>query len=135
MTNVSKIILFDGVCNLCNGAIQFILKRDQQDVFKFAPLSSTIGKKLLAERNIDPQTIDSIILIEPNIAYYAKSDAILEISKSLSGYKTLATIAEFLPKGLRDAIYDFTARNRYSWFGKKTQCMIPTPETKSKFLL
>ncbi|OWW25880.1 thiol-disulfide oxidoreductase [Zobellia sp. OII3] len=132
--NSKQIILFDGVCNLCNGAVQFVIKRDTLDVFRYAPLQSELGKKLIAERNIDSDSIDSIILIDPGVAYYIKSDAALEIGKQLRGYKTLSSILLWIPRSLRDIVYDFIARNRYKWYGKKEHCMVPTPELRAKFL-
>lgn len=129
-----KIILFDGVCNLCNNSVQFVIKRDVNDVFQFAALQSETGKRLLTERNIDTQEIDSIILIEPNIAYYTKSTAALEIGKHLKGLKAISSILLWLPEPLRNIVYDFIARNRYKWYGKKDNCMIPSEELKSKFI-
>ncbi len=134
MENSKKVILFDGVCNLCNGAIQFIIKRDTADVFRYAPLQSTIGQKLISERNIDSSNIDSIILIEPGVAFYVKSDAALEIGKQLKGYGVISSVLQWIPGSIRDIVYDFIARNRYKWYGKKEECMIPTPELKAKFL-
>lgn len=128
-----KIILFDGVCNLCNGAITFIIKRDKKDVFRYSPLQSTIGKQLAAKHYIDLDSVDSIILISDNKAV-AKSTAALRIAKHLSGGWPLMVVFLVLPAFLRDWVYDFIARNRYKWFGKKDACMIPTPELKSKFL-
>jgi predicted DCC family thiol-disulfide oxidoreductase YuxK len=129
-----KIVLFDGVCNLCDGAVQRIIKHDKKDVFRFASLQSEIGKKLVAERGLDPEEIDSIILIEPGVAYYRKSTAALEISRDLSGGYAFLKNFLFIPEVFRDGIYDLIASNRYNWFGKKEQCMIPTPELKAKFL-
>lgn len=129
-----KIVLFDGVCNLCNSAITLIIKNDKNDIFRFAPLQSTTGKQLAAAHMIDLDTIDSILLIDPNIAYYHKSTAALKIAKHLSGGYPLLAIFLILPKALRDVVYDFIARNRYRWFGKKESCMIPTPELKALFL-
>ncbi|SDS35138.1 Predicted thiol-disulfide oxidoreductase YuxK, DCC family [Maribacter dokdonensis] len=129
-----KIILFDGVCNLCNNSVQFVIKRDVNDVFQFAALQSETGKKLLTERNIDTQEVDSIILIEPNVAYYTKSTAALEIGKHLKGFKAISSILLWLPEALRNIVYDFIARNRYKWYGKKDNCMIPSEELKSKFI-
>ncbi|MCM4156793.1 thiol-disulfide oxidoreductase DCC family protein [Gramella sp. AN32] len=129
-----KIVLFDGVCNLCNSAIQTIIKHDKNDIFRFASLQSEFGKKMLEERNLDPEELDSIVLIEPGVAYYKKSTAALEISRDLSGgYKSLKNLL-FLPEGIRDGVYDFVAKNRYKWYGKKDQCMIPSPELKAKFI-
>ncbi len=129
-----KIVLFDGVCNLCNNAIQRIIKHDKKDIFRFASLQSELGKKLVEERGLDPNEIDSIILIEPGIAYYRKSTAALEISRDLSGGYSLLKNFLFIPEVFRDRVYDLIASNRYKWFGKKDQCMIPTPELKAKFL-
>ena len=129
-----KIILFDGVCNLCNGAVQFIIKRDGGDRFRFAALQSELGQELCRARHIDTTQIDSIILIDPGIAYYVKSDAALEIARELRGYGWMPLMLGWIPRGVRDAVYDLVARNRYRWFGKKDQCMIPTPELQKKFL-
>ncbi len=129
-----KIILFDGVCNLCNGAINFIIKRDKHKMFVYASLQSEIGQKLIAERNINTQEIDSILLIDPGIAYYHKSTAALQIAKHLRGGYPLLSAFLILPKFLRDWVYDIIARNRYKWFGKKDSCMIPTPELKALFI-
>jgi predicted DCC family thiol-disulfide oxidoreductase YuxK len=132
--STKKIILFDGVCNLCNGAVQFIIKRDHNDMFRFGALQSESGRKLLAERNIDTEDIDSIILIEPNVAYYTKSTAALEIGESLKGLRTLSSILLWLPESFRDIVYDIVAKNRYKWYGKKDSCIIPSEELKNKFI-
>ncbi|HSP12311.1 MAG TPA: thiol-disulfide oxidoreductase DCC family protein [Salegentibacter sp.] len=129
-----KIVLFDGVCNLCNGAVTYIIKHDKKDVFRFASLQSEIGRQLVSERGMDPNDLDTIVLIEPGVAYYRKSTAALEISKDLSGGASFLQHFWFIPESLRDGIYNFVANNRYKWYGKKDQCMIPTPELKSKFL-
>ena len=134
MNSNKKIILFDGVCNLCNSSVQFAIKRDENDIFRYAAIQSETGKKLLDERNIDTNEIDSIILIEPNIAYYTKSTAALEIGKDLKGLGTISSILLWLPESLRNIVYDFIAANRYKWYGKKEACMIPTEELKSKFI-
>lgn len=129
-----QIVLFDGVCNLCHGAIQFIIKRDPKNRFVFASLDSEIGQKLLAERGIDRNEVDSIVLIIPDDAYFIKSDAALEISKSLSGIYPALRYLSFLPQGFRDFIYDRIANNRYRIFGKKEECPLPTPSQRDKFL-
>jgi predicted DCC family thiol-disulfide oxidoreductase YuxK len=134
MEEQKKIILFDGVCNLCNSSVQFVIKRDKNDIFRFAALQSAVGQKLAKERGINTSEVDSIILIEPQIAYYTKSDAALMIAKSLSGGWSLLGIFMGLPKGLRDTVYDWVARNRYQWYGRKESCMIPTEAEKGKFL-
>ena len=134
MENSKQIILFDGVCNLCNNAVQFVIKRDKKDVFRYAALQSEVGQQLTKERGIDTSTIDSIILIDPGTAYYTKSTAALEIGKELKGYRTISSILLGIPSKLRDIVYDFVAKNRYKWYGRKDQCMVPTPELQSKFL-
>ncbi|MDT0607658.1 thiol-disulfide oxidoreductase DCC family protein [Croceitalea rosinachiae] len=134
MEDGKKIILFDGVCNLCNSSIQFVIKHDTDDVFRYAALQSEVGRELILERGIDTTQIDSIILIDPGVAYYTKSDAALEIGKDLKGYRTLSNFFKVFPVGLRNLIYDFVARNRYKWYGKQDACMIPTPELQAKFL-
>lgn len=134
MEENKKIILFDGVCNLCNGAIQFIIKRDKKDNFRYAPLQSAIGRKFLQERNIDTSEIDSIILIEPGVAYYTKASAALKIGQNFGGVWSLVQVFEWIPESISNFFYDIIAKNRYKWFGKKEACMIPTPELKAKFL-
>ena len=128
-----KIILFDGVCNLCNGAINFIIKHDPKGVFKFASLQGETGQKLLAQHNIDPQETDSIVLID-NDQVSVKSSAALRIAKNLNqGYPLLFGFM-IIPTFIRNGVYDFIAANRYKWFGKKESCMLPTPELRSRFL-
>ncbi|GAK98138.1 hypothetical protein JCM19294_771 [Nonlabens tegetincola] len=128
-----KIILFDGVCNLCNGAVVFIIKRDKKDVFRFAALQSEIGEKLLRKHQIDPEKTDSIILVDDNNAF-AKAGAALRIAQKLSGLWPALAILRIVPRFISNAVYDWIASNRYQWFGKKESCMIPTPELKAKFL-
>lgn len=129
-----KIILFDGVCNLCNGAIQFIIKHDKNDMFRYAPLQSEIGEQLITERASDTSKVDSIVLIEPGVAYFTKSDAALRIAQGFGGLWKAMVIFTWIPRGLRDAIYDLIAKNRYKWFGRKDACMIPTADLQAKFL-
>jgi predicted DCC family thiol-disulfide oxidoreductase YuxK len=129
-----KIILFDGVCNLCNGAVQWIIRRDGRDIFRFASLQSEFGQELTRSRQIDTDRVDSIILIDPGVAYYIKSDAALEIARDLKGYRIFPALLGWIPKGARDAVYDLVARNRYRIFGKRQQCMVPTADLKDKFL-
>jgi len=130
----TKIILFDGVCNLCNSAINFIIERDKKKQFRFTSLQGDLGKQLLEERKIDPLKIDSIILIDPNLAYYHKSSAALEIAKGLSGAYPLMSIFLIIPTPIRDWVYDYIAKNRYKWFGKKETCRIATLEEQEFFL-
>jgi predicted DCC family thiol-disulfide oxidoreductase YuxK len=129
-----KIILFDGICNLCNSSVQFIIKHDKRDIFRFVSLQSELGIQILKHIGIQNQNIDSIILYEPGIAYYYKSSAVLQIAKGLKGLFRTLIILDLIPNGFRNIIYDFIARNRYKWYGKQESCMIPTEELKAKFL-
>lgn len=129
-----KIILFDGVCNLCDKAVQYVIKHDTKDIFRFVALQSDLGQQIIKHIGIDTKHIDSIILFEPGIAYYYKSAAAIEIAKELGGIFTMAMFFRLLPQFLRDRIYDHIARNRYKWHGRKDKCMIPSPEIKAKFL-
>ena len=128
-----SIILFDGVCNLCNGAVNFVIKRDPGNVFKFAPLQEKQGALLLKTHAIDIQKLDSIVLIE-NENVYTKSSAALRIARKMSNLWPLFFVLLIIPSFIRDGVYDFIAKNRYKWFGKKEQCMIPTPGLREKFL-
>ncbi|MFP9098480.1 thiol-disulfide oxidoreductase DCC family protein [Flavobacterium sp. RHBU_24] len=129
-----KIILFDGVCNLCDSTVQFLIKHDRKDVFRFVAIQSEIGQEIIRHIGVDTSKTDSIILYEPGVAYYYKAEAALNIAIALGGIYSLMGIFKVLPKGLNNAVYDYIARNRYKWYGKKDACMIPTPELKAKFL-
>lgn len=129
-----KIILFDGVCNLCNQTVLRIIKLDKKDVFRFTSLQSETGKEIINYLKIDTSKVDSIILFEPNQAYYLKSTAALKIFGNFGGIWEVSKFLLFFPSFIRDFVYDIIAKNRYKWFGKKNQCMIPTPELLSKFL-
>jgi len=129
-----KIIFFDGICNLCNGAVQFIIKHDKKDIFRFVALQSDLGKEICNYMGVDQTKIDSIILYNPGVAYYYKSSAIIEIGNDLGGIYNLLSVFKILPEKLRNFIYDYIAKNRYKWYGKKESCMIPTPQLRAKFL-
>lgn len=127
------VILFDGVCNLCNGFIQFIIKRDPEAKFRFAALQSDFAKDELQKRNINPNVINTVIFLDQNLTY-TQSTAALEIAKKLGkGWQLLYPLI-LLPTSFRDFVYKLVAKNRYKWFGQKDSCMIPTPELKSRFL-
>ncbi len=128
-----KIILFDGVCNLCNDAITFVIKRDPHDHFRYAPLQGETGAHFIKKYNIDTTKVDSIILIDQDNVYI-KATAALKIACHLSGAYPLMRIFFIIPSFVRNWAYDYIAKNRYKWYGKKEACMIPTPELKAKFL-
>ena len=129
-----KIILFDGLCNLCATSVQFIIKRDKKDIFRFVSLQSDLGQELLQQLPISTQKIDSIILYESDKAYYYKSEAVFEIVKSIGGVFYCLLIFKWLPTAVTNTIYDYIAKNRYRWWGKKESCLVPSQELQSKFL-
>lgn len=129
----SVVVLFDGVCNLCNSSVQFLIKRDTNRIFKFASLQSEYGQRQLTKFGLPPDGFYSVVVIA-NDKIYQQSDAILVALKNLRGVWGLFYFFKVLPRFLRDAIYSFVARNRYRFFGKKDQCMIPTPELRDRFL-
>jgi len=127
------IIFFDGVCNLCNSSVNFIIKRDKRNKFKFAVFQSDIGKELLIKHNYYSKNFDTLVLLKDN-TIHTKSTAALLISKELNSFWKLFYIFIIIPKFLRDFIYLYISRNRYKWFGKKDSCMLPSSEIKSRFL-
>lgn len=129
----NSILLFDGVCNLCNSAVQFVIKRDKKKKFLYTSLQSKTGQKLLLKYGLNLSDFDSFILIE-NEKYFTKSTAALKVAKGLGGIWSMLYIFIIIPKFSRNAIYDFIARNRYKWFGKRDECMLPSPEFKDRFL-
>ena len=135
MINVENksIILFDGVCNLCNCSVQFIIKRDKRKRFLFTSLQSDAGQDILLQFRLKKSNLNSIILLE-NGKVYQKSTAILKIFKHLPNFWKISYIFIVIPIFIRDFIYDFIANNRYKWFGKREVCMIPTKELQMRFL-
>ncbi len=129
-----KIILFDGICNLCNDSVLKVIKNDKKNTFLFTALQSNSGKEIINQLKIDISKIDSIILYEPNISYDIKSTAALKIMNDFGGLWQLTRLFWIFPESFRNLVYDYIARNRYKWFGKKDSCMIPTLELKAKFL-
>jgi len=129
-----KIILFDGVCNLCNSSINYVIDHDKQDVFRFVSLQSDLGKIIQEHLSIKNTSLDTIILYIPNETYYIKSTAALKIITAFPGAWKLMHVFTIIPSGIRDLVYNYIAKNRYNWYGKQDSCRIPTIELKSKFL-
>jgi predicted DCC family thiol-disulfide oxidoreductase YuxK len=129
----NPIILFDGVCNLCNGSVQFVIKRDPEGLFRFAALQSSQGQELMRQHNLDTSGLYSIIVVSGD-KVWQRSRAALEIVRHLSGLWPLLYAFIIVPPFIRDWVYDRIAANRYKWFGKKEECMIPTPELRARFL-
>ena len=128
-----SIILFDGVCNLCNGAVKFVIKRDNRNHFLFASLQSDEGKQIVEEHNFPDNKMKSFFLVE-NGKVYDRSTAALRVARRLTGLWPLLYGFIIVPGFIRDGVYNWIAKNRYQWFGKKDECMVPTPELKAKFL-
>lgn len=127
------IILFDGVCNLCNNAVDFVIRRDKYDRFKFGALQDKATRSILREYKINQNYMDSIILIRGDHVFY-KSKAALEIARNLGSLWPALYVFSIVPAFIRDPVYDWIAGNRYRWFGKKETCRIPTSIEKQKFL-
>lgn len=128
MTNEKPILLFDGVCNLCNGTVNFIVKKDSKKQFRFVALQWATGKKIVDRFNLSAN-VDSVILVFKSRAF-TESDAVIEIARLLPYPWKLALCIQIIPKRWRDRLYQWIAKNRYRWFGKKEHCRIPTPEEK-----
>ena len=129
-----SLILFDGVCNLCNTSVLYVIKHDAKNRFLFAPLQSNIGQQIIAKYNLDTSKTDSIILYSPGKRLKVKSTAALHIARRLGLPNNLLSVFLIIPDFIRNWVYDFIAKNRYKWYGKKDNCMIPTPELKAKFI-
>jgi len=129
-----KLILFDGICNLCNKSVLKVIKYDKNNVFLFTALQSKKGKEIIKHLKIDLTKVDSIILFEPGVSYDIKSTAAIKIIREFRGLWSVSSLFLHIPEGIRDYLYNFIARNRYKWFGKKEVCMIPTPEITAKFI-
>jgi predicted DCC family thiol-disulfide oxidoreductase YuxK len=132
---MDRIVFFDGVCNLCNGTVQFILDRDPEGLFRFAPLQSDLATSMLGERGVvvDRNEPDSVLLLEGD-RVYARSDAVLRITRHLTGAWPLLAIFFVFPRIVRDVVYRVVARHRYRWFGRTDACRVPTPALRARFL-
>jgi predicted DCC family thiol-disulfide oxidoreductase YuxK len=129
---VNRIVLFDGECNFCDSSVQFIIKHDPNGAFHFASIQSEIGRELMTKHQV-PSDVDSLVLIEDGKAYL-KSTAALRIAKQLSNPWKLTSVFLILPNSLRDKMYNYVAKNRYKWFGKRDSCMLPPPHIRKRFL-
>ena len=133
MSQSNPLLLFDGVCNLCNSSVQFVLERNKKENIQFASLQSDYARKILDQVNLSPDYISSLVLIEEGKPY-VKSDAALRLAKHLNRLWKLGSVLFIFPKFIRNPVYNLIARNRYKWFGKKDACWIPEPKWKTRFL-
>jgi len=127
------ILLFDGLCNLCNGAVQFVINRDTKHRFRFASLQSEVGQDTLRHFRLSTQRFDSLVLIEGG-HLHTESTAALRVARHMGGGWPLLYAFILVPAPIRNAVYRFVARNRYRWFGRKDSCTMPTPDLKARFL-
>ena len=139
MPVANPIILYDGVCGLCNSLVQFLLKRDKQGRLRFASLQSDFAEKVLRRHGFDAKDLDTLHVVEnydqPNERVLQRSDAILRAGRELGGFWTASSsVARIVPRPLRDLVYRFVATNRYRVFGKYDTCMLPDPNQRSRFL-
>lgn len=128
-----RIVVFDGICNLCNGAVNFIIARDTQCRFLFASRQGDIGRKILTDLGIDADDPETFVLVKQG-RHFVKSDAALEIARDLNGAWRALRILAVIPRPLRDSFYDWLARNRYRLFGRRESCLLPTAELRNRFL-
>ncbi|MEO0556772.1 MAG: thiol-disulfide oxidoreductase DCC family protein [Bacteroidota bacterium] len=133
LSQSGPVVLFDGVCNLCDRSVQFILDRDRAGVFRFASLQSDTGRALLVDHQLDPDALASVVVVDGDQAF-TKSDAALRIARDLRFPWNAASAFRIVPRFLRDAIYNWVAKNRYRWFGTRESCRIPTPDVAARFL-
>lgn len=127
------VVLFDGVCNLCNGLVQFLIQNDPKARLRFASLQSPYGQEVLRKFNLPQSNFSSFVLVEGE-RVYLRSSAALRIAYHLGGFWKILQVFWIVPPFIRNAVYNFIAKNRYKWFGKKTECMMPTPELQERFL-
>ncbi|WP_144697186.1 thiol-disulfide oxidoreductase DCC family protein [Fictibacillus phosphorivorans] len=127
------VLLFDGVCNLCNGSVQFILKHEKSEKLKFSAIQSEAGQKLLSQYNINPEQTNSVILICDGVVY-TESDAVAKVAEFLKFPYNTGRYMKVVPRQIRNVFYKKVASNRYKWFGQKESCMIPTPDLRNRFL-
>lgn len=131
--NDNPLILFDGICNFCNSAVNFTLKRNTKADIRFAPMQSEAGQKLLQQYNLPADDMQSFFFIEDGVVY-KQSTAALKVCRHLRWLWPLCYGFIIVPKFIRDGIYNWIAKNRYKWFGVQQSCMIPTPEVRARFL-
>jgi predicted DCC family thiol-disulfide oxidoreductase YuxK len=130
---IDSLLLFDGVCHLCNGGVQFIVKIDPHARIKFTPIQSALGQQLYVRHGLDPAVLPSLLYITPSGAF-TSSTAAIEIARTLGGLWSVAVLFKAIPRPLRDAAYTFVASRRYQWFGKHETCIMPTPALKARLV-
>ena len=133
MDTTHPILFFDGVCNLCNSSIQFILKNDRRGDLRFASLQSEVAREMLPPFGIDPDDLNSVVLYE-NGTVYTRSSAVLRTLRLMGGPLSYLAVFGIVPRRIRDFFYNYISHHRYNWFGKREHCMLPRPEWNARFL-
>ncbi len=133
VNNQHPILLFDGVCNFCNASVQWVLLRDKAGIFRFAALQSDAGQAILQHHGLDHQNLDSVVLVDQQ-KVFLRSDVPLELMRRLGGFWRLLLVFKIIPRLWRDAAYNWIAKNRYRWWGRRETCMLPRPGWQQRFL-
>lgn len=134
MSDPSRVIVFDGVCVLCSGWARFVLKTDRRRAFRLAAMQTPAGRRLLEQHNIDPDDPATFLVLDGQVAY-TDTDALIHVLGQFDApWPVLGGLLKCVPRGLRNALYRLVARNRYRWFGKRAQCLLPRPEDAGRFL-
>lgn len=133
MPQHDNLILFDGVCNFCTSAVQFIIRRDRKAFFRFVSVQSDFGREICLNSGLDPDDVQTFLVLRNGQAL-VRSDAALEVARQFGGAWRMLVLLKIVPRGLRDWVYAFVAKHRYRWFGRRDSCMIPSEEIKDRFL-
>ena len=134
LSSGKRLVIFDGVCNLCNASVQYIIKHDKKDRFRFAAIQSEFGQEIITNQHIDTVKTDSIILYSEISGIHYKSSAALRIASQLGFPRNVMAVFLIVPPFIRNWVYDYIAKNRYKWYGKREECMVPTEELQEKFI-
>src|SRR5574341_680924 len=129
----TPLILYDGVCRLCTGSVLFVIKRDRRKRFRFASMQSSLGQQLLRSFGLPPDDLKTFVLMEAG-GHFTKSTAALRVAAGLGGFWPVASLLTVIPRPIRDGVYDWVARNRYQWFGRLEQCLVPAPDVQDRFV-
>ena len=132
-SKLDNLVIFDGVCNLCAKSVRFVLRHEKKPILHFTPMQSATGARLMREHGVNPEDADTFIVIADGRAF-VKSDAAIQLSKFLCNGWRLLGVIKFVPRPIRDWFYNVIARNRYQWFGRSDECMVPTPEVRARFI-
>lgn len=129
----TPLILYDGVCRLCTGTVLFVIRRDRRRRFRFASMQSAVGQQLLRSFGLPSDELKTFVLVEAG-GHFTKSTAALRVAAGLGGLWPAVSLLRVIPRPIRDGAYDWVARNRYRWFGRLKQCLVPVPDVRDRFV-